>query len=263
MADTLFDTIARKHMTFRNDVLDPPALPDVIRTFLGRIMLLHGVPLPYLVPHENLLEPESLKFFHLDSRWLNAFLGGALATGHPDNVRPLLNKGMDGIFARLVESVHDTRRNNRKTSDAARAEADEEEASRQARQPSGGNASPAQPTSDFSGFMLRSRLLAGWQGIEFTAYDSGAPPKELAFLRLERLAPDVLFGLVNGRISSLEIGQPPEGLHFGVQPGMVGPDRRVDVRAIAGKGNGSAELANRLKETPLRTIITIGGSGHG
>lgn len=261
--NTLFDKILDNIGTYRESVLATPPLPDALCTFLGRVLLLHGIPFPYLVPNEMLLEPESIKFFHLDPLWISSLFGGILSAGHPDDRRLLLNKAMAGNFAaELVEAARKARHNNLKMADAARAEADAEKHT----QPPSGKprqdppAAPATPTTTgFTGFLLRSRLLAGWQGVEFLAYDAGKPPKELAFLRLERLAADVLFGLVDGKIAKLQLSQPPEGLHFDVKKytATVGPDRRVNIKAIVAPGTGSASLAEKLKGEPLRTVITI------
>ncbi len=77
-----------------------------------------------------------------------------------------------------------------------------------------------EPSYAFSGFLLRSGILQGWPGLEVRAFRIGGPgvgaADELAMLRLDRVAADTLFGVVDGQIGKLEITQPPEGLHFAV-----------------------------------------------
>ncbi|MEU2608753.1 hypothetical protein [Streptomyces albus] len=49
--------------------------------FLAQAKLLSAVPFDHLVPREEMLPGESVRFFHVDRQWLDAAVAGALATG--------------------------------------------------------------------------------------------------------------------------------------------------------------------------------------
>jgi hypothetical protein len=130
--------------------------------------------------------------------------------------------------------------------------------------------SPVEGSFKFSGFLLRSEIVAGWRGLSVVAFskpDGRSGGGRLATLRLERLARDVLFGLVEGDVRSLEITQPPEGLHFEVKEDPKKYPRRDDDGRVLdvmkckqsldpGKDN-SAAFAVRLLATPVRYTFSI------
>lgn len=78
-----------------------------------------------------------------------------------------------------------------------------------------------------TGFLLRSEMVAGWRGLEFRAYADLEKTKPLVPLRLETLGQDVLLGIFAGECVSLEIGQPPEGMHFGFETAPGGGYRKL------------------------------------
>ena len=77
---------------------------------------------------------------------------------------------------------------------------------------------PKPPNWPITGFLMRSPIVEGFQGLEMQAWqDSGEAASHLVEpLRIDRLAPDILLCLFNGRVGRIEIKQPPEGLHFGL-----------------------------------------------
>ncbi|WP_433261530.1 hypothetical protein ACQPZF_27075 [Actinosynnema sp. CS-041913] len=50
-------------------------------TWLDGVALLRGVPFRYLVPHQDLLPPESLRFFVVDRQWVESLVAGARDVG--------------------------------------------------------------------------------------------------------------------------------------------------------------------------------------
>ncbi len=54
---------------------------DKIADWLAQRYLLKGVPFEALAPLADLLPPESVRFFYLDTNWLDALLEGALSIG--------------------------------------------------------------------------------------------------------------------------------------------------------------------------------------
>jgi len=59
----------------------PNDLPDTVVDWFNAAALLQGVPFPYLVPVEGMLPTESLRFFTLDTFWLECLLDGAFSIG--------------------------------------------------------------------------------------------------------------------------------------------------------------------------------------
>lgn len=244
MAGRLFDRDGLDSAAAREKAVHLPAPPATVTAFLGRLTLLHGVPFPYLVPDERLLPAESLKVFLIDPRWLDALVGGALGVGRGGTTRLLLDKTQAGNFI-----------------------ADILAAARTARPPGRGDVTGTPgttPSFAFSGFLLRSRVLDAWPGLEVRAWRSDGRGAEdaLALLRLDRLAPDILLGVVDGRMQELEMTQPPEGLHFTAEapPSRGDPtDRVIDVAGWTAGFDGSAALAKARMSQPLRLVCRIGG----
>ncbi len=230
----------------------PPLPTASVTSFLGRLSLLHGVPFAYLVADEKLLPAESLKLFLIDPQWINALVGGALSVGRGETIRLLLNKTQAGNF--IGDIVAEAR--------ALRAAQRGEKET-----PTPPAAGPV-PSFAFSGFLLRSRILQAWPGLEVRAFRSAGLQyaEELSMLRLDRVAPDILFGVVDGQVSEIEITQPPEGLHFevkdGQQPSYRGKDaegRVLDIKAWAKHAESSAKFAKERMSSPLRFVFKIGG----
>ena len=58
-----------------------PAPQDEMLSWLTRLRLLNGVPFAYLIPHEQFLPIESIRFFYVDRNWTDAAVDGALSVG--------------------------------------------------------------------------------------------------------------------------------------------------------------------------------------
>lgn len=239
----------------RDDILDYASqpLPEDARTWLGRLALLYGVPFQYLVPDERMLQPESLRFFYVDPLWMEALFDGALSIGRPEDVRLLLNKAMAGTYADdLIKEARKIRPQQQAGPEGTVAELAER---------------PVEGAFLFSGFLLRSEIVSGWRGLAVSAFDNPRgrdAGKPLATLRLERLARDILFGLFEGHLRSVEILQPPEGLHFEL-PGL--PPSFTDQRGVFDVGayrtsrtptpDNSAAFAVSLLASPARYTFSI------
>ena len=55
--------------------------PDSLAAFFRSLTLLEDIPFNYLVPDERLLPPESIRFFAVDSMWLECLRDGAFSVG--------------------------------------------------------------------------------------------------------------------------------------------------------------------------------------
>ena len=60
--------------------------PAEILKFLARLRMLEGVPFNNLVPDEELLPNESIRFFYLDRAWTDALVQGALSVGTANTI---------------------------------------------------------------------------------------------------------------------------------------------------------------------------------
>jgi hypothetical protein len=90
------------------------------------------------------------------------------------------------------------------------------------------------PNWPLTGFLLRSPAVEGWQGLEMRAWkDSGVNAKDLLDpLRIDRLAPDIMLCIFNGKVNRIEVKQPPEGMHFGASPTAEGGFARFHLRRL-------------------------------
>jgi hypothetical protein len=209
-------------------------VPEDVASWLGRLVLLYGVPLSYLVPDEQMLPEESLRFFFLDPVWIQHLVQGACSIGSNGYGDALIDRAMDrwvqpnqppataaggGTVTRSAAGVRDRLRHQH---EGAPLPAD-----------------GADLDWPLTGFLLRSAVVSGWRGLEVMAYRSVAADEKqrlsrsgltaeqqakleregvapLKALRIEQLSPDVLLGLFNGMIAQLVVRQPQEGLHFGL-----------------------------------------------
>jgi hypothetical protein len=201
-----------------SDPRDNPTMEQIV-LWLARLVLLNGVPFEHLVPDARMLPPESIRFFYLDQNWLDCLVDGALSLGvhssrdnlHDRILRPTLNDAVDDAVLqerdRLLGLPLST----------------------------GSNA-----LGSMAGFLLRSALVAGWPGLEVRAYrqtDGKSGGEPIKPLRIERLAPNVLLCLFPEVPAWVELDEPQEGFHFGIEDDdMI--ELRYPAGANAGKLNG-------------------------
>lgn len=188
---------------------DPGAMPAALRNWLVQLRLVEAVPFAYLVPDTELLPEESIRWFYVDRRWTDALVMGALSVGTANSDDRTL---LTGRYPAVRDELDREERQVRRPDDAARLSGD------------GG---------PISGFLLRSRLVAGWPAMHVRAFsvdpdeadDASYPdddPRRLRLLRLERLAPAVLLCLFDGIPRVVHVEEPRQGIQFGFEATEAG-----------------------------------------
>ncbi len=175
------------HLPVPSGDIVPMALivPSEISMWFYGMGHLKGVPFNYIVPDEQMLPQESLRFFYLDQKWIRALLDGAFSIG------------------RVTSSDYEIDHDQIQKSQNLLAEA---------------------LPSKVTGFLLRSSVVSGWPDLQVDGYSElikntdpiSNKTKKLDLLRMDRLSPNVLLCLFKGDIQTLDIYPKPEALHFGV-----------------------------------------------
>lgn len=180
--------------------------PTEIAKWMGRLKLLYGVPLNYLVPDESMLPPESIRFFYLEPNWIKALLDGAFSIGRSaDPEKTTRSFRMDSASTPLISEE------SKRKASAVRSEYL-------------GLAAQKMDMSVLSGFLLRSSVVADYPGLGVNAYPEGQIPSgadpgtQLTILRMEKLTPaaDVLLCIIEGDAYRVDIHEAPEALHYGI-----------------------------------------------
>ena len=188
-------------------------MPPYMESFLAHLRMLVGVPFEYLVPHPDLLPDESIRFFYVDRSWTDRVVDGANAVGqigsreqaHYHGHAPNLSQQLD-LSERMVRLLQ-------RNTDFDQAKA---------------TTVGGAPAGTLTGFVLRSGAVSGWAHMDVRAYsedikeplDTGLPAnvaKQLKPLRIERLAPAVLFALFDGEPKLVILEEPYHGVQFGIR----------------------------------------------
>jgi hypothetical protein len=189
----------------------PGDVPEDISMWLAGLLLLYRVPFSYLVPDERLLPPGSMRFFRLDPGWVKCLLEGACSVGRTSTRAELVDQILGGRFLDFALK----------------------KASLVRQRPGGPEAANEGDTRwPLEGFLLRSPLVEGWHGLEVRSWEGAEGNRALTPLRIDRLSPDVLLCIFDGRVGTIEISQPPEGMHFGAESDGAGRYRKTCLRAL-------------------------------
>lgn len=208
-------------------------VPEEVTAWLGRLVLLYGLPFHYLVPEADMLPPESIRFFNLDPIWIQSLVQGACSVGNTGYVDTFIDRAMNSLVQ--PNQPGSGGKEGTLTGKAAAGVRD------RLFQQFEGVPIPEQGEDlewPLTGFLLRSAVVKGFRGLEIMAYrtlqnnekkewesrnltddqnaklEKGFAP--LKALRIEQLSNDVMLGIFNGITAQLVIRQPQEGLHFGL-----------------------------------------------
>lgn len=151
-----------------------------IRQWFDDLRLLKHVPVNYLIPDEAMLPVESIRFFHIDTAWVNCLVDGAFSVGR---VTP--------HDAKTDEKLHP-------------------EAALYSHEVMTGVLIRSSVVSGWPGLHVDAYA-------EKISNDAYIPVKEsLDVLRMERLSEHLLLIIFRGVVQTLDIHQKPEMMHFGL-----------------------------------------------
>lgn len=187
---------------YNKEEIDPYDSDDAIAKWLSQRLLLVNIPFQYLIPSPNMLPENTIRFFHINPNWLMALIDGAYSLGRTSSMDLTHDKAMiNDLFDRANKSSQSIRPllQSKKIH----------------------SVDLSKQIEHYGGFLLRSPLVRGWRGLEFIAKssDENQNDKVITALRIETIADDVLIGIYEEMPSKLEIAQPPEGMHFGINLG--------------------------------------------
>jgi hypothetical protein len=222
---------------------------DILRA-LARLRLLEGVPFSYLVPDADLTPPETIRFFYLDRNATDALVQGALSVG---TVNAVDRVQLAQLYQIVRDEVDQAERLVRmKDSDAPKVDA---------------QGRPIGVAGPITGFVLRSRLVSGWPAMHVRAYSTDTRPDDktipemdtspdrVRLLRMERLAPAVLFVLFDGVPAVVHIEEPRSGIQFGVRlEPTADPSQQtavVEPRDVSQPNNGPLKVGANPRTVPV------------
>ncbi len=277
-----------------------PDVPAEIREFLGNLSMLKDIPSFYLVPDEKLVSkfkipvqtpegngtedtaiediPNVLRFFFIDPYWVNCLLNGALNAEPGSDISLLLEKAMSGnymseVFLQtLIKRTTDQLGKNYEAAEFKEKLIERLQAKgieiKGDEIPEKATPTNAQGNWRFTGFLLRSPLIEGFRGWEIVASgkdayeDDDSTIRKLQIIRMDRLAPDLLFCLCEGFITEVLLTQPSETLHFGLHG-----DYEDNTFYKALSGFSAEEAKEGIIDVPLRSgsknrrVLKIAGEG--
>jgi hypothetical protein len=205
-------------------------IPEPVGRWLARLVLLYRVPFVYLVPDQRMLKPNSIRFFHLDPNWIKCLLEGACSISRSSPRDELTEEMLRSAFLKLaLEQSVDVRGSK------------------------GGTETRKVPKWPLSGFIMRSPVVEGWQGLEMHAFEKNGAA--LDPLRIDRLSPQIILCLFNGELSSVTVSQPAEGIHFGFNTDLKGALWKEKLRTTLDNGAGE-QVKN--KETKVPALMRNG-----
>ncbi len=194
-------------------------IPERLHDWLIDLRLLRHMPLVYLVPDSELLPTESIRFFNVDTTWVDRVIDGVFSaanTGTTDAVfcYTMLSSVRSAIDSSLISMA------NQLAPD-----------------------SPWSPEDGMTGMLIRSELARRWPNMVVEAWtktvDNWSQPhtsKQIAILRGESISPDIYIALFAGSPKMVTIREPFSGVRFGVEQ-MV-PDTQTNYKVDSRQENG-------------------------
>ncbi|CCI20644.1 conserved hypothetical protein [Microcystis aeruginosa PCC 9807] len=171
------------HLPFQSTTETNGDLPTAIANWFQDLELLKNVPFNYLVPDTRLLPPESLRFFWVDSYWVDCLQDGAFSVGRVTKEDLRLD----------VQKSRSLRR------------------------------SKTQSDKTITGFLLHSEVVSGWPGLEIEGYvnpvtgtDFVRTDDKLTIIRRDRLSDNILLCFFAGEVKTLDLSLKGSTVNCGV-----------------------------------------------
>lgn len=197
-----------------------PEANDDIADYAARLRLLYYVPLDYIIPDEDMLPCESVRFFLLDENFIRAMTAGALSIGAATESDLRRDKALAAsALRRTDEIIHMPRLEIMHPNHRSSAE------ERIKRRSEFLEASGKNGEEVLTGFIMRSRLVETLKGLSVAAFDEN--DSELTALRIDEISDDIAIGIFKGEISRLVISEPKTGLQFGLSEKSVFTPRDI------------------------------------
>ncbi|HEX3685586.1 MAG TPA: hypothetical protein VHU83_23835 [Bryobacteraceae bacterium] len=169
-----------------------------IAAWLANLTLLFPLPFSYLVPDPHMLPVESIRFFYVDPSWIDALFAGAMSIGIHGSADTAVQRAMLPSLTQAVSAQRLQRFRRRKAAAAT----------------------PQDTATKMSGVLLRSQLVSAWPGLAVSATRGGAP---LHLVRDDCPSQNVRLVLFDGIPDTVTLGEPYQGLNFGVQDNGIVP----------------------------------------
>ncbi len=198
----------------------PIVVPDIIRNFFEDLRLLRRIPYHYLVPSAEYLPMESIRFFQVDSLWIQCLMDGAFSVGR---VTPDDKDSEQEIFGTIVspqDAVVDT------SGFLLRSEV-------------------------VSGWP--SLMVDGYNQI-FNITDIIDDAFLLPSLRMDFLGKGTLIQLFSGTARTVDVHQHPEALHSGVD---WDPERTGSSSAASGSPSYNPNYYKELRKPDGQTYDNV------
>lgn len=183
---------------------------EVIHAWISDKLFLSGIPAQYLFPDPSMLPSEALRFFYIDSAWMDCFIDGALSVAN--HLEPV-----DDKVRRRIKDVYNVYlRNNIEPL-------------------------PIKPPVPEYGFILRSALIKVMPDIRVTvtcragsAAPYSADPNRQPLVRLTKMDDYTIMGLVNclpEEIFEITFAQPPHQQRY-VAAATLDPTPTYQIRQL-------------------------------
>ena len=198
-------------------------LPSSVSDWLDDLKLLKGLPFNYLVPDEELLPAESIRFFQLDKLWIESLLDGAFSIGRVTSSDHALDTAIAATETALTAA------------------------------PVSGFILRSEVVSGWPGMQVEGYDVTPTVGHEA---DPLSDSDKINVIRQERLSKNVLLCFFEGDLQTLDLHLKPEVLHFGVNPKDGGGYEKV-LRDNMGAENATPTVNVGFPNSSVMDLSTL------
>lgn len=244
----------------RDHTFDGPE--SEVKHWLTNLRVLKGIPFQYLVPTEDALPSESVRFFHIDRNWTDALIDGALSVSLATTTeKAWLLEGDDKTrYQSLLESL------NQREAWNAGAVRNLIRHNIQGNNTSQLIADKTVVGGGLTGMLFRSKIIKDYPGIEISAFDhtTGTNPwsgvNSVPVVRMSRLSESIMLCIFNGRPTHLRIQEPAEGIRMGIETGTSSGTYSLKLKNLNGEiiQGPEANISVPMRQNIDPSIIRVG-----